>query len=223
MNGPPLTRVQEIEKNIEDLEIMKQKDDEERAKGHKIKGVVYTTDELREKIHKTIVFSDNKKKMPVWSKFFILALINFSLTPMLGVPLILYVFGQNYFYNQKRSSYNKLMLFVLPAATSLTVFYFATADWSGIPVYQVVHFSMLVLINCSMLAYHSSIVHPELYDIMQYIDFDRFPELDINAVERQHEMQEEVKLLLQRNETIVKIVKVMARDEVHHEDYEQNE
>lgn len=124
---------------------------------------------------------------------FFTSLVAFVFSPMAGVPLILYNFGYNYFNNQKRSDYKKLMMFLLPFGTSLTILFFIFADWEGMPVYHIVHFVGLIWIQCFMLAHQLTIVHPDVYDILNCIDFDEYPELDVNSKDRQTELISEIK------------------------------
>lgn len=58
---------------------------------------------------------------------------------------------------------------------------------------------------------------------MKNVDFDDFPELDVNSIDRRDELVEKLNFELMENETIRKFVKVLVHDDQLNEKYEKEE
>ena len=92
--------------------------------------------------------AENKLQTGVFFKILLISLLNHIFTPLAGNALFLKFFGMNFFKNTTRSVYQKVVMYMIPCITSITVIIMIVLSLDGLfsRAYLIVHFAMLVLL-----------------------------------------------------------------------------
>ena len=113
--------------------------------GHKINGRIYSTEQLKEKAKQNLLYDKyvhNKKQF--WDMF-VLQLINYILSPVFGLPLMMERFGSNIIRNRFRHRYEQFSLLVLPTIGFFVTLSLIFTDVYGIQIYLIITFYTLIL------------------------------------------------------------------------------
>lgn len=96
--------------------------------GHLINGKIYTTEQLQEKIKRNLLY-DKFVYNPKWFwRMFAISMVNFILSPVLGLSLMLEFFGSQYVKNKFIHNYHKVTILIIPTLTFFSFVIILSSD-----------------------------------------------------------------------------------------------